>query len=137
MCRINAAQLWYTPARMTDDRHPLRALAHRLPAHRRRAHRAVQLALRAQAGGKLLLRIEDTDRERSTEPAIEAIFDGLNWLGLDWDGEPIFQFSRAARHREVAEQMLAAGKAYHCYASPEELDRDARKGARRRPLQTL
>jgi len=72
-------------------------------------------------GAKFLLRIEDTDRTRSTEPAIEAIFDGLKWLGLDWDGEPTFQFSRAARHREVAEQMLAAGKAYHCYASPEEL----------------
>ncbi len=72
-------------------------------------------------GAKFLLRIEDTDRARSTEPAIEAIFDGLKWLGLDWDGEPTFQFSRAARHREVAEQMLAAGKAYHCYASQEEL----------------
>ena len=72
-------------------------------------------------GAKFLLRIEDTDRARSTEPAIEAIFDGLKWLGLDWDGEPTFQFSRAARHREVVEQMLAAGKAYRCYASPEEL----------------
>ena len=72
-------------------------------------------------GGKFLLRIEDTDRVRSTEPAIAAIFDGLKWLGLDWDGEPVHQFTRAARHREVAEQMLAAGKAYHCYASPEEL----------------
>jgi glutamyl-tRNA synthetase len=70
---------------------------------------------------RFLLRIEDTDRARSTEPAIEAIFDGLKWLGLDWDGEPTFQFSRAARHREVAEQMLTAGKAYYCYASPEEL----------------
>ena len=72
-------------------------------------------------GAKFLLRIEDTDRTRSTEPAIEAIFDGLKWLGLDWDGEPTFQFSRAARHREAAEQMLAAGKAYYCNASPEEL----------------
>jgi glutamyl-tRNA synthetase len=72
-------------------------------------------------GAKFLLRIEDTDRTRSTEPAIEAIFDGLKWLGLDWDGEPVMQFTRAARHREVAEQMLAAGKAYYCYASPEEL----------------
>ena len=54
-------------------------------------------------GGKMLLRIEDTDRERSTKPAIAAILDGLKWLGLDWDGEPIHQFARAARHREVAE----------------------------------
>ena len=72
-------------------------------------------------GGKFLLRIEDTDRVRSTEPAIAAIYDGLRWLGLDWDDEPVHQFARAARHREVAEQMLAAGKAYYCYASPEEL----------------
>jgi glutamyl-tRNA synthetase len=72
-------------------------------------------------GGKMLLRIEDTDRERSTPGAIEAILDGLKWLGLDWDGDVIYQFSRAARHREVAEQLLAAGKAYRCYATPEEL----------------
>jgi glutamyl-tRNA synthetase len=71
--------------------------------------------------GRFLLRIEDTDRARSTEPAIAAIFGGLKWLGLDWDDEPVHQFSRAERHREVAEQMLAAGKAYYCYASPEEL----------------
>src|SRR5215213_6516222 len=72
-------------------------------------------------GGKFLLRIEDTDRARSTEPAIEAIYDGLKWLGLDWDGEPVHQFSRAVRHREIAEQLLAVGKAYYCYASAEEL----------------
>ncbi len=72
-------------------------------------------------GGKMLLRIEDTDRERSTEPAIAAILDGLKWLGLDWDGDVIYQFSRAARHREVAEQLLASGKAYYCYATSEEL----------------
>src|SRR3954462_8241897 len=71
--------------------------------------------------GKFLLRIEDTDRARSTEEAIAAIFDGLTWLGLEWDDEPVHQFSRAARHQEVAEQLLAAGKAYYCYASPEEL----------------
>ena len=73
-------------------------------------------------GGKFLLRIEDTDRERSTEPAIAAILNGLKWLELDWDGEPIYQSSRAARHREVALQLLAEGKAYHCYASPQELE---------------
>lgn len=73
-------------------------------------------------GGKMLLRIEDTDRERSTDAAIAAILDGLAWLGLDWDGDPIFQFARAARHREVAEAMLAAGKAYYCYCTPQELE---------------
>ena len=72
-------------------------------------------------GGKMLLRIEDTDRERSTKAAIDAILDGLKWLELDWDDDVIYQSSRAARHREVAEQLLAAGKAYHCYATPEEL----------------
>jgi glutamyl-tRNA synthetase len=72
-------------------------------------------------GGKMLLRIEDTDRERSTPGAIDAILDGLKWLGLEWDGDVIYQFSRAARHREVAEQLLAAGKAYRCYATDEEL----------------
>jgi glutamyl-tRNA synthetase len=72
-------------------------------------------------GGKMLLRIEDTDRERSTKEAIDAILDGLNWLGLQWDGEAVYQFSRVERHREVVEQMLAAGAAYRCYCSPEEL----------------
>ncbi len=72
-------------------------------------------------GGKMLLRIEDTDRERSTEAAIDAIIDGLKWLGLDWEGETVFQFARAPRHREVVEEMLAAGKAYRCYCTPEEL----------------
>ena len=73
-------------------------------------------------GGKYLLRIEDTDRARSTVPAIDAILDGLSWLGLPWDGEVTYQFARAARHAEVAHQMLAMGKAYHCYASPKELE---------------
>jgi glutamyl-tRNA synthetase len=72
-------------------------------------------------GGKMLLRIEDTDRERSTDEAIAAILDGLKWLELGWDGEVIYQFARAARHREVAEQLLLSGKAYRCYASAEEL----------------
>ena len=73
-------------------------------------------------GGKFLLRIEDTDRERSTQAAVDAILDGLKWLGLDWDGEAISQFQRAERHREVAEQLLASGGAYRCYASVEELE---------------
>ena len=81
-------------------------------------------------GGKMLLRIEDTDRERSTQAAIDAILDGLSWLGIDWNGEVIYQFSRSARHREVAEQLLASGHAYRCYASPEEL-KEMREAARR------
>ena len=72
-------------------------------------------------GGRMLLRIEDTDRERSTKGAIDAIRDGLSWLGLDWDGDVVFQFARAERHRAVAEELLAAGRAYRCYASAEEL----------------
>jgi glutamyl-tRNA synthetase len=72
-------------------------------------------------GGTMLLRIEDTDRQRSTREAIDAILDGLKWLGLNWDGEVIYQFKRAARHREVAEELLASGKAYRCYATQEEL----------------
>ena len=81
-------------------------------------------------GGKMLLRIEDTDRERSTQAAIDAILDGLAWLGIRWDGEATYQFARAARHREVAEQLLAHGHAYRCYASPEELTQ-MREAARR------
>ncbi len=73
-------------------------------------------------GGKMLLRIEDTDRERSTKEAMEAILDGLRWLGLHWDGEVVYQFTRAQRHREVAEELLAKGAAYRCYASARELD---------------
>ncbi len=72
-------------------------------------------------GGKFLLRIEDTDRARSTQEAIDAILDGMSWLELTWDGDVVYQFSRAARHAEVAHKLVAEGKAYHCYASPEEL----------------
>jgi glutamyl-tRNA synthetase len=74
------------------------------------------------AGGTFHLRIEDTDRARSTEAAVQAIYDGLRWLGLDWDGEPISQFQRAQRHAEVARQLLASGSAYYCYCTPEELE---------------
>jgi glutamyl-tRNA synthetase len=81
-------------------------------------------------GGKMLLRIEDTDRERSTQAAIDAILDGLTWLGINWDGETVFQFARAARHREVVEELLAKGHAYRCYASPDELTQ-MREAARR------
>jgi len=72
-------------------------------------------------GGTMLLRIEDTDQARSTEGAILAILDGLRWLELEWDGEPVYQLARAERHRKIAEQLLAEGKAYRCYASAEEL----------------
>ena len=72
-------------------------------------------------GGKFLLRIEDTDRARSTDDAIHAILDGLKWMGLQWDGEPVFQFARADKHRAAAERLLAEGKAYRCYATSEEL----------------
>ncbi len=73
-------------------------------------------------GGKMLLRIEDTDRERSTEAAIAAILDGLKWLGLDWDGEAIYQFARAGRHAEVAEALVRDGKAYYAYDTADELN---------------
>jgi glutamyl-tRNA synthetase len=73
-------------------------------------------------GGKFLLRIEDTDRERSTQAATDALIDSLHWLGLEWDGEPLFQFARAARHAQVAHELLDAGKAYRCYLSPAELE---------------
>lgn len=72
-------------------------------------------------GGKYLLRIEDTDRVRSTDAAIDAIFDGLSWLGLTGDEEPVFQFARSERHAEVAHQMIAAGAAYRCYLTTEQL----------------
>ena len=72
-------------------------------------------------GGKALLRIEDTDKARSTQEAINAISEGLEWLGLDWDDETVFQSERAERHAEVAYELLANGHAYKCYATPEEL----------------
>lgn len=73
-------------------------------------------------GGKFLLRIEDTDRARSTPENRQAILDGLTWLGLDWDGEPISQFARADRHIEVARAMLAAGTAYKCFSTQQEIE---------------
>ncbi len=77
---------------------------------------------RHSEGGVYRLRIEDTDRARSTPEAVAAIIDGLSWLGLDWDGEIVHQFAGAARHAEVARQLLAAGRAYHCYCTPAELE---------------
>lgn len=86
-------------------------------------------------GGTFLLRIEDTDRERNNEAAVTAILDGIEWLGLDWSGEAVSQFARAARHREVAEALLANGAAYRCYLTREELDAmRAAAEAEKRPL---
>jgi len=73
-------------------------------------------------GGQFLLRIEDTDRERSTDEAVQVIFDGLKWLGLEADEQPIFQFARAGRHREAVDDLLARGAAYRDYMTPEELE---------------
>ena len=86
-------------------------------------------------GGKFLLRIEDTDRARSTPEATEAIYDGLTWLGLDWDGDAISQFARVDQHRAAAEKMLETGGAYRCYATQEEIAaaRDAAKAEGRPP----
>jgi len=72
-------------------------------------------------GGQFLLRIEDTDRARSTPEATDAILQGLTWLGLDWDGDPISQFARADRHAEVAHELLAEGKAYKCFSTQDEI----------------
>jgi glutamyl-tRNA synthetase len=86
-------------------------------------------------GGRYLLRIEDTDRARSTEDAIEAILDGLDWLGISGDGEPYFQSQFEKRHAEVAHELIALGAAYRCYLTPEELTaRRAKAQAERRPF---
>ena len=86
-------------------------------------------------GGKALLRIEDTDAKRSTRDAIDKILEGLDWLGLDYDAEPVFQSQRAARHVEVAQTLLASGNAYKCYATPEELEAmRAEQRANKQPL---
>lgn len=87
-------------------------------------------------GGRFVLRIEDTDRNRYTPEAVEAIYDGLRWLGLDWDGDVVSQFSRVDRHAEVARQMLEAGTAYKCFATKEEIDafREQAKAEKKPPL---
>jgi glutamyl-tRNA synthetase len=86
-------------------------------------------------GGRTVLRIEDTDRKRSTQEAIDAIIEGLDWLGLDYDAPPLFQSDRVERHAEVAWQLLKAGHAYKCFATPEELEamREEQR-ARKKPL---
>ncbi len=87
-------------------------------------------------GGQFLLRIEDTDRERSTDEATQVILDGLNWLGLDWDEAPLFQASRQAEHVRAVEQLIEKGHAYRCYCSREELDgmREAQRAAGKKPM---
>ncbi len=86
-------------------------------------------------GGKFLLRIEDTDRERSKQEHVDAILASLTWLGLDWSGEPLYQFARASHHRSIGDQLLAAGKAYRCYLTPDELAAiRAKAEAEKRPL---
>ena len=88
-------------------------------------------------GGKFLLRIEDTDRERSTPEATEAILQGLSWLGLDHDGDVTSQFEGAARHAEVARQLLAEGKAYKCFATQDEIAGFPRRGPCRGQIHPL
>jgi glutamyl-tRNA synthetase len=86
-------------------------------------------------GGKMLLRIEDTDRERSTDAAVDAILDGLSWLGLTWDGEAVSQYGRVERHREAVQQLLDNGHAYRCYCTPEELAaKRAKAEAEKQPI---
>jgi glutamyl-tRNA synthetase len=86
-------------------------------------------------GGKMLLRIEDTDRERYTQGAVEAILDGLKWLGLNWDGDAVSQYGRVERHRDIALELLKRGNAYYCYCSPEQLDAmRAKAEAEKRPI---
>ena len=78
-------------------------------------------AVARHLGGKFLLRIEDTDQVRSTQEAVDVILQGMKWLNLDYDEGPIYQMDRLARYKEVVDQMLADGRAYYCYATPEEL----------------
>jgi glutamyl-tRNA synthetase len=85
--------------------------------------------------GKMLLRIEDTDRERYTTGAVDAILDGLRWLGLDWDGDAVSQHGRIDRHKDIAHELLKRGKAYYCYCTPEELTAMREKAeAEKRPI---
>ena len=82
-----------------------------------------------RAGGRFVLRIEDTDLERSTQQSVQAILDGMQWLGLDCDEGPFYQMQRVERYQAVAEQLVNEGKAYRCYCTKEELDQ-MREGQR-------
>ena len=92
-------------------------------------------AFARKLGGKFILRIEDTDLDRSTPESVQAILDGMKWLGLDYDEGPFYQMQRLSRYQEVAEQLLREGKAYHCYASREELEemREAQRARGEKP----
>ena len=87
-------------------------------------------------GGEFVLRIEDTDKERSSDEATQVILDGMTWLGLDWDGEPVYQGARQDLHIAAVNKLLDEGKAYKCYCSREELDvmRDKQKLAGQKPM---
>ena len=107
----------------------------RLSAHRRRAHGLFNWLYARHTGGKFLLRIEDTDRARSTKEAIDAILDGMRWLGLDWDGHEYYQSQFWARHAEIAHRLLERGAAYRCYMTQEELAEQREKAkAERKPF---
>jgi glutamyl-tRNA synthetase len=112
---------WSTADHDVARRYQICPLAYRLPAHWWCAHRPVQLAVRKAHRRQDAAAHRRHRPRRSTDAAIEAIKNGLTWLGLDWDGDAVSQFSRADRHREVVEQLLANGKAYKCYCTPEEL----------------
>jgi glutamyl-tRNA synthetase len=86
-------------------------------------------------GGQFILRIEDTDQERSTQASVQAILDGMKWLGIDWDEGPFYQMERLERYKSIADQLIAEGKAYYCYASKEELDvmREAQRANGEKP----
>lgn len=92
-------------------------------------------AFARQKGGEFVLRIEDTDRERSTQASVDAILDGMKWLGLDWDEGPVYQMDRLARYKEVADDLIRRGLAYPCHASKDELDamREAQRAAGLKP----
>ena len=111
------------------------SIPHRYPAHRG-ARTALYCWLEARRqGGQFILRIEDTDRERSTQAAIDAILEAMDWLGLDYDEGPIFQTQRLHRYRVVAEQMVAAGTAYYAYETKQQLEamREAAMAANEKP----
>ena len=121
---------------VSDGPRPFRAVSDRLPPRRRRAHGALQLALRAPHGGTFVLRIEDTDAERSSWEMVTGILDGLRWLGLDWDEgpdvggphAPYFQSQRLEQYRAMAERLVADGHAYYCYCTPGNDAGEARGG---------
>ena len=115
----------WTPAphgKLCPDARPLRTLPDWRPAHRGCADGTVQLAARPRHGGQFLLRIEDTDRERSTPENVEQIFDALAWLELDHDENAVFQSQRHERHAEVVQRLIDSGRAYRSTAGREEID---------------